>query len=128
MHVMEGVPGGVPLPDLPTFEPSNVAACFRAIPVFFNALCTLLHSCKTQLFSSQAFPHSLQKTTRGGGDGHLALNRNSGRIPVRSLHPYFLTYLAPYVFASLSQWKQHRLGGRTIGDGLEFRKLPPERF
>jgi hypothetical protein len=26
-----------------------------------------LHSAKTQLFSFQAFPHSLPKTTRGGG-------------------------------------------------------------
>src|SRR5712692_1137591 len=56
---------------LQTFQPSNV---FRPIPLSFQTLehsfalfCTFLHSPKTQLFSFQSFPHSLQKTPGGGG-------------------------------------------------------------
>jgi len=36
----------------------------------FTPLRTLLHQRKTQLFCFQAIPHSLQKTTRGGGACH----------------------------------------------------------
>src|SRR6266478_1508020 len=50
-----------------TFGPANVPPCFRAIPFLFTLLRTLLHSLKAQLFSFQAIPHSLRKTTRGGG-------------------------------------------------------------
>src|SRR6266700_3887774 len=40
---------------------------FRPIPSLFTVLRTLLHCAKAQLFSFQSFPHSLPKTTRGGG-------------------------------------------------------------
>jgi hypothetical protein len=45
----------------------DVPPCFRAIPFLFKPLRTLLRSRETQLFSFQSFPHSLRKTTRGGG-------------------------------------------------------------
>jgi len=64
MHVMGGC---TPLPNLPTFEPSNVPTCFQAIPFLFKPLRTLLHLRKTQLFSFQGLPHSLREITRGGG-------------------------------------------------------------
>ena len=50
---------GTPLPDLPTFEPSIVPTCFRAIPSLFILLRTLLHffafpKNSTLLFSSDS--------------------------------------------------------------------------
>ena len=59
--------GGRVYPHSPTCQPSNLPPCFRAIPFLFKLLRTLLRSRETQLFSFQSFPHSLRKTTRGGG-------------------------------------------------------------
>ena len=58
-----------------TFRLANVPTCFRAILFPFTFLRTLLHSRKTQLFYFQAIPHSLQKTTGGGGRGAIANGR-----------------------------------------------------
>jgi hypothetical protein len=55
--------GGTPS----TFGPPHVSTCFRPIPFLFTFLRTLLHSAKAQPFYFQSFPHSLPKTTRGGG-------------------------------------------------------------
>src|SRR6266851_4088725 len=41
------------------------------IPFLFTFLRTLLHSPKTQPFCFQAIPHSLPRTTRGGGTDDL---------------------------------------------------------
>jgi hypothetical protein len=62
-----GVWGVLHLFDVRTPKPLDVSTCFRVIPFPFTFLRTLLHSCKAQPFSFQAFPHSLPKTTRGGG-------------------------------------------------------------
>src|SRR5216684_4145566 len=48
---------------------SPLVTAFKFLP--FKFLHTLLHSSRTQLFYFQAFPHSLPKTTRGGGRGYL---------------------------------------------------------
>jgi hypothetical protein len=58
--------------------PSSLATTLKFFLFIF--LRTLLHSRKSQLFYFQAIPHSLPKTTRGGG------------IP----QPVFLTSLPPY--------------------------------
>ena len=44
---------------------------FQSLAHSFALFCIFLHSPKTQLFSFQSLPHSLQKTTRGGGRGEL---------------------------------------------------------
>jgi hypothetical protein len=70
--------GGRGLPDVQIEAPPgaverrsppgrDVPMCFRAISFLFKPLRTLLHSRKTQLLCFQAIPHSLQKTTQGGG-------------------------------------------------------------
>src|SRR5260370_31458216 len=38
-----------------------------------------------------------------------------------------LTSLLPCVLTSSSHRKQHGLGGRSIGNGLELRVMPPQR-
>ncbi len=71
--------GGVyPLPKPPTFEPSNVATCLRAIPFFFTLLRTLLHffalaQNSTLFFSSDSA--LLAKNTRGGGRGSSGISK-----------------------------------------------------
>src|SRR5713226_737091 len=60
---MHGMGGVYPL----TFGPSHVSTRFRLIPFLFAFLRTLLHSGKAQPFYFQSIPHSLPKTTRGGG-------------------------------------------------------------
>src|SRR5712664_502391 len=60
---MHGMGGCTPS----TFGPPHVSTCFRRIPFLFTFLRTLLHSTKAQPFYFQSFPHSLPKTTRGGG-------------------------------------------------------------
>src|SRR5258708_14212022 len=68
LHVCNG---GVP--PSPTCQSSNLPAFQRVSevsPFFSNScalFCAFLHSRKTQLFYFQSIPHSLQKTTRGGG-------------------------------------------------------------
>src|SRR5712664_659721 len=52
----------IPYPLSPTCPQQS-----RGIPFLFTFLRNLLHSRKSQLFSFQAIPHSLRKTTRGGG-------------------------------------------------------------
>ena len=83
MHVM-GV--CTPLLNVRTFKSANrssaavverrsrsgrdVSACSDLSSLFSYScalFCAFLHAAKTQLFSFQAFPHSLPKTTRGGG-------------------------------------------------------------
>jgi hypothetical protein len=68
-------------PDLSTFNcavcipdassgPLNLATRFDLSPFFSHScalFCTFLHLPKTQLFCFHVLPHSLQKTTRGGG-------------------------------------------------------------
>jgi len=54
------LPGTCQLADVSTFRPFP-------IPFAFRFLRTLWRAAKTQLFSFQAIPHSLPKTTRGGG-------------------------------------------------------------
>src|SRR5712664_3133606 len=53
--------------NFPTFKPANLPTSHRPIPFLFTLLRTLLHLRKTQLLCFQMFPHSLPKTTRGGG-------------------------------------------------------------
>ena len=48
--------------DAPAFR-----RVFEPIPSLFMFLRTLLHIRKVQVFSFQSLPHSLRKTTRGGG-------------------------------------------------------------
>jgi hypothetical protein len=67
----------------PTFKPADVSKCFRVIPFLFMFLRTLLHSRETQLFCFQAFPHSLPKTTRGGGRGLLLASHSSSELARR---------------------------------------------
>ena len=72
MHVMGG---GAPPPRdpdclSPTPCPLLVPSKAEGSPFFSHScaiFCTFLHSRKSQLFSFQAIPHSLRKTTRGGG-------------------------------------------------------------
>src|SRR5260370_15759953 len=83
MHVM-GV--CTPLLNVRTFKSANrssaavvergsrsgrdVSACSDLSSLFSYScalFCAFLHAAKTQVFSFQAFPHSLPKTTRGGG-------------------------------------------------------------
>src|SRR5882762_5413074 len=40
----------------------------------------------------------------------------------------WISILPSLLHTPFSHRKQHRLGGRSIGNGLEFRVLPPERF
>ncbi len=61
---MGGMP---PLFDHWTFGLADVQTRFRSIPCLFIFFHTLLHPTKTQLVCFQMFPHSLPKTTRGGG-------------------------------------------------------------
>jgi hypothetical protein len=58
---------GEPSLNVQTFKFVDVSACFRPISFFFKHVLTLLHSREIQLISFQAVPHSLSKTTRGGG-------------------------------------------------------------
>src|SRR6266699_1423101 len=51
----------------PASHPPVPLSHFPAIPFLFTLLRTLLHSPKPQHFCFQPLPHSLQKTTRGGG-------------------------------------------------------------
>src|SRR6267378_4967232 len=114
----------------PVALPSRQRSSRMPIPCFLSPLfsipcalfCTFLHSPKTQLFYFQAIPHSASKntTTRVGEEDKLPAE-NTGRVSV-------VTSLLHYILASSSERKQHRLGGRTIGNGLEFWVLPPERF
>src|SRR6266851_3826947 len=64
-----------------TFGPSHVSTRFRLIPFLFTFLRTLLHSGKAQPFYFQSIPHSLPKTTRGGGTPLLSA------IPYRTVPP-----------------------------------------
>src|SRR5216683_4645012 len=74
---MHGMGGVYPL----TFGPSHVSTRFRLIPFLFAFLRTLLHSGKAQPFYFQSIPHSLPKTTRGGGTPLLSA------IPYRTVPP-----------------------------------------
>jgi hypothetical protein len=53
--------------NLPAFKSANAPTSLGPIPFLSISLRTLLHLRKTQLFSFQELPHSLPKTTRGGG-------------------------------------------------------------
>ena len=67
---MPGCMGLLPLDkhfNVQTFGRADVQTIPRSISFLFKFLRTLLRSAKTQLFSFQAIPHSLPKTTRGGG-------------------------------------------------------------
>jgi hypothetical protein len=61
------LPGGVPPFGAQTLGHPEVQTMFRSIPFPFKLLRTFLHSRKSQLLSFQSIPHSLRKTTRGGG-------------------------------------------------------------
>jgi hypothetical protein len=67
----------------------DVSACFRAISFPFTLLRTLLHCSKTHLFCFQSIPHSLRKTTRGGG---------RERFPFRD--PFEAAFHLPYTLPS----------------------------
>jgi len=107
---------------------SDPLECLSHVPylLYFSIscalFCTFLRSPKTQLFYFQAIPHSASKKLnhRAWGRGQFA----SGKYG-KSFRRYIFTSLH---LASSPERKQHRLGGRTIGDGLEFRVLPPERL
>jgi hypothetical protein len=88
----------------------DVPPCFRAIPFLFKPLRTLLRSRKTQLFSFQSFPHSLRKTTGGGGCLWLTssplgstFQRSNRRSPIGSgrsyAQPFPISHL-PYALPS----------------------------
>ena len=64
-HLM-GVCVPPPAFDVRTYGRSTY---YRPIHRVFTLLRTLLRTAKAQLFSFQAIPHSLPKTTRGGGRG-----------------------------------------------------------
>jgi len=69
-------------------SPSALLKC-----LLFTSLRTLLHEPISQPFCFQLFPHSLSKTTRGGGSGTINVERKSGgsfcRCIPTSLRPYF---------------------------------------
>src|SRR5216684_2136207 len=67
-----------------TFGPSHVSTRFRLIPFLFTFLRTLLHSGKAQPFYFQSIPHSLPKTTRGGGTPLLSAIPNR-TVPLRPI-------------------------------------------
>ena len=72
--------GGIP-PSLPCLRLSNIrnstaSTVSGAILFLFTLLRTLLHPEKTQLFSFHTVPHSLPKTTRGGGTPSLEQEQN----------------------------------------------------
>src|SRR5882762_8911087 len=62
-----------------------------------------------------------KNSTTGRGEGDNSLAENTAKVSVA-------TSLLHYILASSPERKQRRLGGRTIGNGLEFRVLPPERL
>src|SRR5260370_12770278 len=66
---------------LPPFNLSYPPCPLSPIPFLFKPLRTLLHSPKTQLLSFQAIPHSLAKTTGGGG---TYANLTPSRFQIRS--------------------------------------------
>jgi hypothetical protein len=53
--------------NVSTFKLSNIQTISRPIPFLSTLLRTLLRSRKIQLFYFQSIPHSLRKTTGGGG-------------------------------------------------------------
>jgi hypothetical protein len=70
-----GVPTAYPLPLIPVLVPRKT----EGSPFFSHScalFCTFLHSRKTQLFSFQAFPHSLAKTPGVGVGGAFVLLEN----------------------------------------------------
>src|SRR5882672_2302508 len=77
---------------------------------------------KLNAFIFKRFRTLRQKnSTTGRGEGDNSLAENTAKVSVA-------TSLLHYILASSPERKQHRLGGRTIGDGLEFRVLPLERL
>src|ERR1700694_421655 len=113
--------GYAPLCAAPKTAILSAAYPLLHISCIFNLLRTPLHffalpKNSTLLFSSDS---ALFAKKRGVGEGDNLLTENIVRLSV-------LTSLLRYILAS--SWKQHRLGGRTIGDGLEFWVLPPERL
>src|SRR6266851_1132240 len=87
-------------PSTAKFRPSSIPPDqrFPDVSSFFShscaLFCTFLHASKTQLFCFQSIPHSLPKTTRGGGTPNVP---TSVAIP----NPYLLTSLPPYLLTSL---------------------------
>src|SRR6267143_1832659 len=77
---------------------------------------------KLNAFIFKRFRTLRQKnSTTGRGEGDNSLAENTAKVSVA-------TSLLHYILASSPERKQHRLGGRTIRNGLEFRVLPPERL
>src|SRR5260370_12144326 len=90
---MHGMGGVCPL----TFGPSHVSTSFRLIPFLFTFLRTLLHSGKAQPFYFQSIPHSLPKTTRGGGTPLLSAipNPTVPLLPIKRLRTLSTITLTP---------------------------------
>ena len=82
-----------PLPfDAQTLGHPEVQTMLRSIPFPFKLLRTLLHSRKSQLLYFQSIPHSLRKTTGGGGRGYSTCSTfDVGRSDFRTFRrvPHF---------------------------------------
>ncbi len=79
--------GGCPLLGLSAAHPLlsiPYPLSYQTLAHFFAFFCTFLHSRKTQLFYFQSIPHSLQKTTRGGGHCCPRALRGEGNILMSS--------------------------------------------
>jgi hypothetical protein len=118
--------GAYPPVALPARQRSSRMPIPYSLSLYFSIscalFCTFLHSPNIQLFYFQAIPHSASKnTTTGVGEEDKLPAENTAQDSV-------VTSLPHYILASSSERKQHRLGGRSIGDGLEFWVLPPERL
>src|SRR6267142_3206363 len=108
----------------------TTAILSNAYPMFpisfiFNPVRTLLHffalpKNSTLLFSSDSALCVKKLNRRAWGRGQFA----SGKYG-NSFRRYILTSLHP---ASSPEREQHRLPGRTIRNGLEFRVLPAQRL
>ncbi len=86
-------------PSTAKFRPSSIPPDqrFPDVSSFFShscaLFCTFLHASKTQLFCFQSIPHSLPKTTGGGGTPNVP---TSVAIP----NPYIPTSLLHYFLSS----------------------------
>src|SRR5229473_2641221 len=101
---------------------SNAYPMFPISFIFQSRAHSFALFCAPQKLNSFIFKRfrTLRQKTEPPGWGRRISCQRKIRDEFLSLHPYFL--------ASSSERKQHRLGGRTIGNGLEFRVLPPERL
>ena len=92
---------------------SNAYPMFPISFIFQSRAHSFALFCAPQKLNSFIFNRfrTLCKKKRGQGEGDKLLAENTARVSV-------VTSLLHYVFTSSSHRKQHRLGGRSISDGL----------